>query len=311
MKNNYIIKGQSIDCLFYCFITILSSLLKNIRRCVIVIPRGDGVKKLIYLFLVSVFIFVSCGTYSNSNMNSVPQSSSRTVVFSSQPVSSEPAPSSSEVFEPEIQYYTKRTSSDGKYSVCTTGGYEKDYYIKNNESGEMIEIGRFWGTDVSFISDTQFLLGYGIWSVYDIDGQCVYQLSDYFPMGLTEDGKDIIVFSVYCRDDGSKLILFTDRNEIVKPEKTVNSGTFNEPHLYSIAVMSSENVIEKIINTGKHVESSKSLYTAPTMKLSDDNTLYMYTEYWSDENIPIGYEITVNLSTGESNIVDYRPDVVE
>ena len=286
---------------------VLCNLLKINFRYGILKQRGDSVRRLMCLFMMTICL-VSCGL--NSGSDSTSQNSS--VVQNSQlAVSSENITSSSEIItEPEIEYRTVRTSPNGEHSVCCIyDGYEGDYFIKNNTTGKMVEIGRFWSTDIEFISNTQFLFGYGYWCIYNTDGSIGYNLSDYFPTGLTEDGKDILIFSVHGSDDGRKFILFTDMNEIVQPEKFVNSGTFNDPHIYSVAVMSAENVIEKTINTGKHVETYKSLYTAPIMELVDDNTLYMYTLYWDGEKDVIGYEITINLSTGDCKIVDYRPEV--
>ena len=289
---------------------VLCNLLKIYFSYVILKQRGDMVKKFICLLMIMALLLAGCSNNdkveSNSQASAVPDSKVTDTASKNTTPSPSPVPTPTPIPE---KVYVLATSPDGTYSVCDNGGYKTDYFIVNNTTGEKTRLMRNWSSaEIEFISDTQFSFELNDYCIYNVDGSLEYRLSDYFPVGETDDGKDIVLFRIYHKDDGSKLILFTDRNEIVKPEKMYAHGSAVEPHLYEIAVLSADNTIEKIINTQKHVESSKSLYVAPQMELTDENTLYLYTHFWDGEKDAIGFAITVNLLTGDSKIVDYRPE---
>ncbi len=263
-------------------------------------------KKLICTFIRSLLLFTSCSTGNNYATNSDSE-----IRNSSRQSSSHVVVTEQEETDSQTEYTVVAISPDGKYSVCYSerDAYAYAYSILNNSTKEYLDIGTYFYPEIEFISQDKFTLISEDYCIFNVNGEAEYRLSDYFPIGQTDDGRDIILLDVLKLENGDLLIEFFDRNETVRPEKEYNSGTLNEPHIYYIGVLSADNQIEKIINTGKNVESSKSLYVSPVMEMYDENTLVLYIDYWGDENIPRAFEIYVNVLTGECKTIDYRPQV--
>lgn len=256
-------------------------------------------KKFVILVCFTVF-FTSCSGNISQAYSSVIENRAQNAP-AEQPIASS---------VPDVQYLTVASSPDGLYSVCRseTDGYLSGYCILDSQTGQTVSLGEFFSSaDIKFISDDSFSLTENDYLVFDTDGNMLYRLSDHFPLGILEDGRDIRLYSVYHRKDGGLLVLYYDGNERIPPEAEFNTGSANQPYLYRICAVSADGKIEKTINTGKHVETNKHYGVSVYMEETDENSVVLYSEYCSGDTLARGFEIHVNLLNGECRISDLRP----
>ena len=291
---------------------VLCNLLKIYFSYVILKQRGDMVKNFICLLMIMALLLAGCSdkdkVESSSQASAVPDSKVADTASENTTPSPSPAPTPTPIPIPE-KVYVLATSSDGTYSVCDNGGYKTDYFILNNTTGEKTQLMRNWGNaEIEFISDTQFSFVLDDYCIYNVDGSFEYRLSDYFDIGITAAGEDIHLLKVHHMSDGKILVVYYDANERITPPAAYNVGSENQPYMYRICVLSQNGTVEKTINTGKHVESVIGTHTALHMEQTDETNLIFYSEYpFDDIDTERSFELFVNLSTGNTKFVDYRP----
>ena len=189
-------------------------------------------------------------------------------------------------------YETAAISPDGNYTLK----YNVSMYtpartvLCNNQTGECFFICNGTAYDAGFNPDgTIFARTATDYIITDFKGNWLYSMAERLPYNDVSKGQSIYLCDVHRKQDGSYLAVFFE------------TGLSYESLNYKFAVLDNNGNLEKIIDTGKAIETYKSFYISPEIEITDHNTVKLTG---GDREYTANYfEILVELSTDYCEII--------
>lgn len=260
-------------------------------------------KRLICTFVFIALFFTACGTENNSNSQSENNPDSETVSSieinsSIEEVSSTVQDDSNNVDIKDkaenIRIKGKAESPDGNFVLYDidrddpdwmSRGTIKLYDIRNDLYTALFDYVAYVEY-MEFLTESVFCVQTGRqYVICNVNGQTLFDISDYMTLGEASDGTENMLLKSCFINNNKIVFTYLDRNKVSDD--------------YKVAVFDGE---FRVISTGKKVEEA-SLYISPSIEIIDENTILLYA---ADRTESRTFEVTVNLSTGQSTIKDYR-----
>lgn len=214
----------------------------------------------------------------------------------------------------EIIHKRKVVSGNGKYILYETDREDPDLmsrssvHLYNTITGTYIHIADTVSyPSIEFIADEKcYIQTSDSYKEYDMAGNLLFNMGDFFKLGDIENNEYVFLSHVFLKKDGSYVFRYFDTSNNIRPSVSENAVGMNMPFNVKVGIMLPDGTVNNIIDTGKPVETRKSQYSLTHMELLDENTLAFYEKDWYGEGY--FYYGTVNLSTGEVKVSDYKPE---